>query len=522
MKEPKCISLQLDYDKDLEQFLFHNYPDMQDYKVVKRSLDPRGAPRGRKPKYNYQIELLFENVSKDENFHLPHFGPMKETPIIVGAGPAGLFAALYFADHGISSIVIERGDPIQQRIKKIAKFWKDGILDVDSNVCYGEGGAGLFSDGKLYTRVKSPLIKYFRKRLVDFGAPEFTLWDNEPHIGSNKLRRIINTITKYLEDCGTKFLFNTKLVDIDFDNHSNTVKSIYLSNGQKMDTRYLLLATGHSATDIYYMLGNKNVTMQCKNFAIGFRIEHRRDLIDHSQFGPFAGDELLGAAKYRLKTKINEQQSVFSFCMCPGGYILSSGTDVDGLVTNGMSNFKHNSKWSNSAIITNVLIGREFGAKWDEGLKFQRLIEYKAWHLSKEYNGLGKILPGLHIHDLLKTGRPTRRLPPNSVLGNCIAAPIQEIFPFSIFEVLLLAIDRFAGKIKGFNNHDALVVAPETRTSSPVTIVRDRKTLESISNPGLYPLGEGAGYAGGITSAAVDGMTAAERIISLEFLQKMT
>ncbi len=512
----KKIQFSLDFDADIEEYLRREYPGLADYRITNQSLDARGAPKGRVPVSNYTVEVIFAGESflpTREKFK--DISAFKNPPIIIGAGPCGLFSALRFSEYNIKSIVLERGERADKRMLHIAKFWRYGLFDRENNVCYGEGGAGLFSDGKLITRIKSPYVQYVMNRLVDFGAPLETAYLSNPHLGSNKIRAVINKLTDYLREKGTVVRYNTKVESLLLSDQK--VIGVMLSSGEKIYSDYVILATGHSAGDVYEHLKKINVKMDQKDFAIGVRIEHPRHKIDKIQYGNFSGEKI-GPARYRLSYEDSlSKKGTYSFCMCPGGYVLSSGTEENGIVVNGMSNYRRNGPWSNSALVVSVKAGIDF--KNDDvlnGMYFQREIEQKAFLKSKEF-GKSKELPSLTVNEFLN-GKINHTLPllKTSSPSGIFKTDLTTILPSFITNHLQNAIVKFDTMMKGFICPEANLIAPETRTSAPVTILRDQFTLESLSHKGLYPGGEGAGHAGGITSAAVDGVKIAMEIIKKE------
>lgn len=510
----KKINFILDYDADLDAYLNSKYPGISDYRIHSEALDARGANRGKKPRCNYSVEIIypgekfqaFEEVYKD-------LGALNDKPIIIGAGPGGLFCALRLSEYGIPSILIERGERAHNRMKHIARFWRYGEFDRENNVCFGEGGAGLFSDGKLITRVKSPYVQYVMNRLVDFGAPKETAYVSNPHLGSNKIRALITQITDELLRRKCEIHYNTRVDELLFDKQTPTkVIGVRLSDGKEIYSSNVILATGHSAKEIYYHLKENNVAMKAKDFAVGVRIEHPRELIDQIQYGHYAAE--LGAARYRLSYEDKStHKGTYSFCMCPGGYVLSSGTDENGIVVNGMSNYARNSRWSNSALVVSVKAGEDYPL--DDilaGHEFQKNIEQMAYKVSLE-KASGKEVPVQTLKDFLddKNGRSV--MPKTSCPSGIFDTRLRDILPKFITDHLANALLQFDRSMNGFVSEKALLLAPETRTSAPVTILRNKETLESESHTGLYPCGEGAGYAGGITSAAVDGVRIAMSII---------
>ena len=515
---PKKYQFQLPFDVDADKHIKKSYPEIQEYRIISQSLDARGAPRGRKPIFTYIVEGL---TSKDDQYSIREefekLSALKHKPIIIGAGPAGLFCAVRLAEYGIPSIIIERGDQATKRMLRISKFWRYGEFDTETNVCYGEGGAGLFSDGKLITRVKSDYVKYVMEKFVDFGAPADTAYVSNPHLGSNKIRGIITKISDWLREKNCELKYNVRVDEIlTKDNKAIGVK---LSNGEILYSDHVVLAAGHSAKEIFAHLKDIKVDMKPKDFAVGVRIEHPRRYIDAKQHGKYCEAKELGSARYRLSYHDKwTDRGVYSFCMCPGGYVLSSGTDANGIVVNGMSNFARNSPWSNAALVVSVKAEKDLKTKDIlAGLEFQHDIENKAFNLSKKY-ATGRELPAITLKEFMEGKLDDRPLPTTSAPSGLFKCDMKEIFPPFIIEHLRKGLEEFNKDIEGFVYENALIIAPETRTSSPITITRDKKSLVSTSHSGLYPCGEGAGYAGGITSAAVDGVKVAMSILEQEKL----
>ncbi len=517
------ISIKVPAGEDVAKHLQRQGIGADNYRILARSLDARRARQGRRPVYTYRISLGSEvgksAFSPDVSNGLPQYSPLFRPPVIVGAGPAGLFCCLRLLDYNIPSIIVERGASARERMIHISKFWRAGELNSESNVCFGEGGAGLFSDGKLNTRVKSPLVSYVMKKFVQMGAPEEILFESSPHLGSNRIRKLIAKMTEYIQSQGSLVLRGEKAQEIFLEpGAGRTVKGVQLARGSFLQTNHLIIATGHSARDMSQHLQALGVEAKEKDFAVGVRIEHPRRFIDETQYGKFAKE--LGSARYRLSHYNQEtERGSYSFCMCPGGHVLSSGSEPGRLVSNGMSNAACNSPWSNAAIVVSVN-----AADWKKilgenasGFDFQELLEKRAYELSAKL-ATGKELPAMRVSDFLKPGARALTLPPSSSPSRLVAADIRTIFPDFINQHLKDALKQFNHQIPGLIQSDAVMIAPETRTSSPVQFPRDSKTLISSNTDGLYPCGEGAGHAGGITSAAVDGVRVADAIVKKEFM----
>ena len=507
------IQIKLNYDQNLDDFMLKNHPEYIRFRILSKSLDARGAPRGKKPANLYHLEVCKKGEEFSQVNEAFDTRELSTKPIIIGAGPAGLFCALRFSEYGIASVIIERGDIAAKRMLAISKYWRKGQLDADNNVCFGEGGAGLFSDGKLITRIKSPYIKYVMKKFVEFGAPEEVEYLANPHLGSNKIRNIISAVTKKLKDSGSEIFYNNKVEELLYE--GKKVVGVRLKNGEELFSDYIILATGHSAKEMYFHLKEHGVSMAQKDFAVGVRVEHKRVHIDKIQYGRYADSTGIGAARYRLSFHDNKtDKGTYSFCMCPGGHVLSSGTDIDGIVANGMSNYSRSAPWSNSALVVSVQREKDFCP--DEllaGHDFQRKIEKAAYDLSVKESD-GKALPAITIKEFLTDTITSKELPKTSCPSGLFKADFKKIFPSFIIDHLKEGLLNFESKMPGFIDSDALLIAPETRTSAPISIIRDRNSMVSLSHKGLYPCGEGAGHAGGITSAAVDGIKVCEAILT--------
>ena len=426
-------------------------------------------------------------------------------PLVVGMGPSGLFCALLLAENGYEPIIIDRGDSVSERTEKYDEFFRSGILDTESNIQFGAGGAGTFSDGKLLTRINDPKIGYVLKRFCDFGAPEEILTNAKPHIGTDILLGVVENILLKIESLGGKVLYRTRLESIS-ENSDGTV----LAHTSKGDIRCssLVLATGHSARDTYKMLLEKGYLIEAKTFSVGVRIEHLREDIDRALLGDFAGHPKLGKGEYHLSDTTGER-GVYTFCMCPGGEVVAAASEEGGVVVNGMSRQARDGRNSNSAIAVNVwkndYDGTPMGA-----IEFQRNIEKKAFSAGgKDYSApiqtVGDFLEG-------KRGSEPSRVLPTYRDGQVCAADINNVLPDFVCRELKRGILSFERKISGFSSSCAILTAPETRTSAPVRIMRNDELL-AIGRRSVYPCGEGAGYAGGITSAAIDGIRVAQKIM---------
>ncbi len=515
MKVHKNIKVEL--HEELEEKLKILEPQYLHCRILKKSVDARRrhAPHfnytvetygvGEKPPCsNYPLEALARSKGQNRG------GVFEETPIVVGAGPGGLFAALRLAERGIPCRVFEQGSETKERIKDIAQYWRYGRLNSRNNVCYGEGGAGLFSDGKLITRIKSPHIPYVLNRLVRYGAPQEIEYLANPHVGSDRIRRVIPRLREGLKEWGTLFHYNTKVIDFLCDT-SQQILGVRTEGGEEFYSHRVILATGHSAEDMFHHLREMNVRLESKPFAMGLRIEHPQKHMNEIQYRDFANHSKLEAANYRLshydpKTHVG----VYSFCMCPGGYVLSSATDSGSVVCNGMSNYKRNSLFANAAIV--VTVDNKGFSHTFEGLEYRKRWEREAFKWV-EAEGGSKEIPVQSVMGFLK-GRGGKALPSSSLSG-VVACRLDQLVEAPVRKNLTEALEKFDRSMGGFIHEEAQFHGVESRTSCPIRISRDKDSLESVSHPGLYPVGEGAGYAGGITSAACDGIRTAEKIATL-------
>lgn len=485
-------------------------------KLDRRSVDCRHG----KTKIVLRYIVYIDENANDFSKKMPVWQNVKnakDNVAIIGSGPAGLMASLKLLERGIKPIIFERGKMPTERLQDIAKISREKLVNPDSNYCFGLGGAGTFSDGKLKTRVKpKEAVDAVLRTLVFFGANTEILTDSNAHIGTDKLPRIIKNIIEFIQRNGGEFYSNYKLININCDN--NRVKSLeFLCSNGNVETKVfnkVILATGHSATDIYLLLARLVPdSLQAKNFAIGVRVEHPRQLIDRQQYH---GQKKLEAARYVLKTQV-AGRGVYSFCMCPGGFVIPSSTSKDGLVVNGMSSAKRNSKWSNAAIVVETKMQDMPQDIIDKaelmGTKELALLLYRSYveNLTLNNGKQGVIAPSQRLDDFLNH-RESIDLPITSYTPGVVSSRLDLWLPQYIKLALEKGFHIFNNMLHGYICHEALLIASETRTSSPIRILRDKNTLECIKLKGLYPAGEGSGYAGGIISSAIDGMRVASII----------
>ncbi len=480
--------------------------EISQYKIIKKSIDAR------KPNIKINLKLLVIINENDFVFENTLFDYQdvsnKEEVTIIGTGPAGLFAALRLIELGLKPILFERGKNVSERKLDIAKINREQIVNSDSNYAFGEGGAGTFSDGKLYTRSKKRgSVKRILEILNLHGASQEILYEAHPHIGTNKLTGIIKAIRETILNAGGEIHFNSKLTDIKTVN--NAVKSITINNNQEINVKKLILATGHSARDVYEILHKNKILIESKPFAIGVRVEHPQTLVDSIQYHCEIRSDYLPAASYNLVKQIDER-GVYSFCMCPGGFIVPAATEQNQIVVNGMSPAKRDSKYANSGIVVEIKQEdlndfEKFGAL--AGVKYQEFIE----NLAHKNGGEGQIAPAQRLKDFVED-KKSETLPETSYHPGIKSSEINKWLPKNISKRLQKGFVEFNKSMKGYLTNEAIILGVESRTSSPVRIPRNKETLEHTQIKGLYPCGEGAGYAGGIVSSAVDGERIAEQI----------
>ena len=499
--------------------------DLIRYEVFKRSYDAR---KNNILSFIYTLDLSVKDeeavlkrlahdphirLSPDTRYHFvahfdSHIKPQSALrPVVIGFGPCGIFAALTLAQMGLKPIVLERGKPVRERTQDTWGLWRKKILNPESNVQFGEGGAGTFSDGKLWSQVKDPKF-HGRKVLQEFvkaGAPEEILYVSKPHIGTFRLVGVVEKMRKEIIELGGEVRFGQKVTGFEISNH--VLQGIHLESGDFLEADHVVLALGHSARDTFATLHDAGVYMEAKPFSVGFRIEHPQSLIDRTRLGPHAGNPLIGAADYKLVHHAKNGRSVYSFCMCPGGTVVAATSESNRVVTNGMSQYSRNERNANAGIVVGITPDDYPGGPL-AGIEFQRQIESKAFTLG----GSNYEAPGQLVGDFLqgKTSTEFGSVIPSYKPGVHLT-DLAESLPAYAIEAIREAIPAFEKKIKGFSMHDAVLTGVETRTSSPLQIKRG-PNYQSINTQGLYPAGEGAGYAGGIMSAGIDGIKVAEAI----------
>lgn len=481
--------------------------EIKHIEILRESIDARK----KEVKINLKIRVFINEDYEDSIISQPEYEDVsaKEEVIIIGAGPAGLFAALKCIELGKRPIVIERGKDVQARRRDLKAINIDHIVHEDSNYCFGEGGAGTYSDGKLYTRSKKRgHVNEILNLLVAFGAGKKILIDAHPHIGTNKLPDIITAIREFIIEHGGQIIFNTRVSELVIK--SNVVQGVKTRTGDLIKAGKIILATGHSARDVFEMLHHQGIEIEAKPFAMGVRVEHSQSLIDRIQYHCQERGPYLPPAPYSIVRQVGGR-GVYSFCMCPGGVIAPCATSPGEVVTNGWSPSRRDHATANSGIVVELRL-EDFKEFKDKGplaaMEFQRSIEQAAWR----EGGRSQKVPAQRLMDFVK-GKQSQSLPETSYKPGITSVELRSVFPDFIHQSLQQGFKMFGKSMKGYLTNEAVVHAPESRTSSPVRIPRDKDTLEHISTKGLYPCGEGAGYAGGIVSAAIDGMKCAEKCV---------
>lgn len=528
------LSLPLDHPADaLRQAIVKRLgvkgADLLDFKVFKRSYDAR--KKNSVITFIYIIDLtvrdeadVLRRLAKD-----PHVRPapdtryypvaqapadLSERPLVVGFGPCGLFAALLLAQMGFKPIVLERGREVRRRTQDTWGLWRKQHLTPESNVQFGEGGAGLFSDGKLYSQIKDPKF-YGRKVMQEFvraGAPEEILYVSKPHIGTFRLTGVVAAMRNEIVALGGEVRFESKVTELLLGSRSSTdyqIEGAVLENGTQLHSRHVVLALGHSARDTFRMLHRLGVFIEPKPFAVGFRIEHPQSLIDRARFGKYAGHPELGAADYKLVHHANNGRAVYSFCMCPGGTVVAATSEPLRVVTNGMSQYSRNERNANAGIVVGINPEPDFPGSPLAGVELQERLESHAYELGGgDYHAPGQLVGDFVRRTSSSTlGEVEPSYKPGVRLGD-----LSSSLPDYAIQAIREALPEFGKQIRGFDRDDAILTGIETRTSSPIRITRDQESLQSLNVRGLYPCGEGAGYAGGILSAGVDGIKVAEAV----------
>lgn len=506
---------------------------IKELELLKRSMDAR-----KRPLFIYQVEVelaagvklrkLPDGVEEapDPALRAPRkFVPRrKERVVVIGAGPAGLFCAWRLAGAGVDLVLLDRGQPVEIRAKDVSALMHKGDLNPESNICFGEGGAGTWSDGKLYTRVRDVRVRHILETIVELGGPDKILIDAKPHLGTDKLVALCKSFRRELTARGCEVRFGAFVEDLVIDRSvgGDQVKGVVLKGGERIDADRVVMAVGHSAREMYQWLAGRRVAMEPKPFAVGFRVEHPQTLINEIQYGQWAKLDGLPTADYRLAANYgegDEHRGVYSFCMCPGGQVVPSSSFEGGVCINGMSHASRKGHWANSALVVSVK-PEDFGSFGADtpgldayggilaGMAFQEEAERRAYELG----GGGYIAPAQRLTDF-KARRPSGDLRKTTYKPGIASADLDKCYPAFVTDLLRDALVLFNRTLPGFLMDEALLIGVETRTSAPVQVTRHDDTLQSISLGGLYPSGEGAGYGGGIVSAALDGLRVAERIL---------
>ena len=505
-------------EKVLEKALQKNRLQKEDVKkwyIYKKSIDAR---KKEDIFYNYTIDIELKDKNKEKRFEKIEEYKMPEIkvkrtskiqPVIIGAGPAGLFSALIFVENGIKPILIEKGKRVEDRVKDVEEFINNRKFNSKSNIQFGEGGAGTFSDGKLNTGNSSIYSRKVLEEFVKFGAPKEIMYVAKPHLGTDNLVKIVKNIREYILQQGGQIFFDEEVID--FEIEKNQIKSV-ITPRRKIETDSVILAIGHSARDTFKKLNELGVKIAPKNFAVGVRIEHLQKDINMAQYGNKTKLKL-GSADYKLVYHASNGRTCYTFCMCPGGKVMASNSEENSIVTNGMSNFARDGENANSALLVNVSVEDFYKESPLDGMYFQEKLEKKAFELGgKNYNA-----PIQRVEDFLENKTTTNlgKIKPTYMPGVTFAN-LNEILPEFVSHTLKEGLTKLDRKLHGFADNDAIMTGVETRSSSPVQITRDKETMNSINVQGLYPCGEGAGYAGGIMTAAIDGIKCAIKILEKE------
>ncbi|MBR6014306.1 MAG: FAD-dependent oxidoreductase [Selenomonadaceae bacterium] len=525
------LSSELNDERSLEEIISArlkiSVKKIRGVKIIRKAIDARRY-KGSAIKFNYIVDVELDGginfhdknikkISSSENktLKIPRLPKVLNSPrpVVVGFGPAGMFAALTLAKAGYEPIIFERGGNVDERTAAVEKFFHGGELNENSNIQFGEGGAGTFSDGKLTTRLNDDLIFSVLKIFVEAGAPEEILYLQKPHIGTDKLRGVVKNIRQQIIELGGKIFFNSQVTDFEFDSDKK-ISAVIVNGEEKFSTDAVFFAVGHSARDTYEMLNRHKISMETKSFAVGLRIEHPQEFINHAQYGEDFKNTKLPAADYMLTYKdLKNNRGAYSFCMCPGGQVVAATSENFQVVTNGMSNFARNSGTANSAILVTVNakdFEKDFGGDVLSGVRFQRHYEKLAFELG----GKNFSAPVQTVGDFLNNRAESKNFltKPTYPVGFKIA-DLNKCLPAEVSATLKDALIFWDGKIKNFAAADVILTGVETRTSSPCRIIRDKENFQSISHAGIFPIGEGAGYSGGIMSSAIDGIKAVKNFI---------
>ena len=524
------VKLPLDHSEDaLQDYVLNKLPiteqQLVDVYIFKRGYDAR---KKNQISLIYTLDITLKEVdeaailttfekdpnvrvSPDTSYQYVATAPadLTERPVVIGMGPCGLFVALILAQMGFKPILLERGKSVHERAKDTFRFWRTSELNTESNVQFGEGGAGTFSDGKLYSQVKDPGFKGLKvkQEFVAAGAPAEIIYVSKPHIGTYKLVTMVEKMRRKIIELGGEIRFETRVDEINIETESRQVTGVTLNGGEVIHSRYVIAAIGHSARDTFQMLHDKGVQMDAQSFSIGFRIEHKQEMIDQARFGSNAGHPMLGAADYKLVHHCKNGRSVYSFCMCPGGVVVAATSEEHAVVTNGMSQYSRSERNANSAIVVGISPA-DFNNDPLQGVALQRQLERHAYVMG----GSNYDAPAQMVGDFLAGGggKPYQNVEP-SYKPNVKMTDLSDALPDFAIDAIREALPAFAKTIRGFDSKDAMLTGVETRTSSPVQIKRGAD-FQSVNTHGLYPAGEGAGYAGGILSAGIDGIKIAEAV----------